>query len=145
MVEPLSGRPRVIAPQTAVLLGIGDLVALGAFSVMGALSHGPPPLEAPANVVETTIPFAVAWVTVAFAAGLYGPAATGSPRALLRRAIPAWLVAAPVALAIRATPLFEGGVQLSFTLVVFAVPGTLLLGWRLLATVAFEDGVDPAR
>src|SRR5262249_54183127 len=73
------------------------------------------------TVVIVAAPFVVAWLATAWWAGVYRSPSLG-------RTALAWLVAWPLALALRA--LTGRGVPVSFDLVALVVNGVLLVGWR---------------
>jgi hypothetical protein len=89
------------------------------FSIAGRQSHGEG--EALRSIVIVAAPFVVAWLVVAWFSGVYRSSS-------LRRVALAWLVAWPIALALRA--LTGRGVPVSFDLVALLFCGALLLGWR---------------
>lgn len=133
-------RGRVEPSPITVALALGDLTAIGVFVVAGEMSHGYDPVTDAGRVAGTLTPFLVGWVLVSVAGGLYTRDAISSVRRAASMTVPAWAVAVVVAQSLRATPIFPGDVAVAFALVSFAVGGSLLLVWRLLATlVASRD------
>jgi hypothetical protein len=125
-------------PWTLGLLA-GDVAVIVAFVVVGELSHGIDPLAAAGYVVVNTLsPFLLGWFLVAIPAGLYANTDESVTRVGLRTA-GAWLLADVVAQLVRMTPYIAGGNRLwavaVFGLVSFAVGGTLLVTWRVGATL----------
>jgi hypothetical protein len=121
---------RVNRSPGTLLLAVGDLLVLVGFLVIGELSHGVHPVESPLVVADTVAPFFVGWVVAALAVGAYAPGATRSVRTAVLRAAAAWVGAAAIGLALRATTLFHGGSPLSFALVVTGTGVVSFSLWR---------------
>lgn len=117
------------SPGTAVL-ALGDLLVLASFLTAGSLTHGVDPVNMPGHIAGTVAPFLVGWVVAAIAVGAYAPGATRTVRTAVLRAAGAWVVAAAIGLALRATPYFHGGAPLSFALVVTGVGVVSFSVWR---------------
>lgn len=124
------------SPLTAVV-AIGDLLLIGLFVTVGEIQHGTPPWEFPARTIVTFATFLIGWVVVAFVGGLYTRDAWQFPLRAVSWTTPAWIVAVLITMAIRATPLVHGGVQLTFVVVSMGVGLALLLPWRTL--IAYVD------
>lgn len=122
-------------PDWSRALGLAavDVALILAFVAAGEIRHGVDPLAQSGRVVATALPFAVGWLVAAAAAGLYGR--RFRPREAAARAGTAWLVAAPVGVGLRATPLAPGGFAPAFLLVSILVGGVLLVPWRVLVAV----------
>lgn len=125
-------RKRIDSRPLTGLLAVGDALALIAFVTAGTIQHGGQPLSRPGAVAGTLAPFLLAWVVVALLGGLYTTDAVRSPRATLRRTVPAWVVAVLLGQTLRVTPAFAGGTSVAFILVTLVVGGLLLVGWRVL-------------
>jgi hypothetical protein len=134
-MSTLSLRGRVELRPLAGLLAAGDTLALATFVVAGTIQHGSRPLANPGIVLGALAPFLLAWLAVALLGGLFTAEAVRSPGRALRRTVPAWLLAVPLAHALRVTPVFRGGTTVGFFLVSLAVGGLLLIGWRLFAGI----------
>ena len=80
---------------------------------------GPAPPRGLAQQTATIAPFILGWVVAAPLLGAYSPGAAESSKAAVPLALRSWLLADVVALGLRATPLFHGGVELSFVAVTF--------------------------
>ena len=101
-------------------LAVGlDVVCFLVFAIAGRHSHGES--DAFRSVVIVAAPFVCAWLVVAFLSGVYRSSSLG-------RVVLAWLVAWPIALALRS--LTGRGVPASFDVVALLVNGALLVGWR---------------
>lgn len=131
-------RPRGSA--RVAFLTLGDVLLILAFVVAGEVRHGVDPLARPGVVVDTAIPFLLAWFVAAVLAGLYRPG--WSPRTTAVRTAAAWAAAALVALGLRATPLFHGDFALAFLLVSVGVGLVLLVPWRVGVAVASNPPDD---
>jgi hypothetical protein len=113
-----------------------DAVCIALFILAGELRHGIAPLEQPLVVVDTAIPFYTGWLLAALAAGAYAPGSRATPRRAVLFALLPWTAAVAIAQALRATALFHGNADPAFAAVSLLVGGSLLAGWRLLATEA---------
>lgn len=116
-------------------LALGDVLLILAFVVAGEVRHDVDPLARSGVVLDTALPFLVGWFAAALVAGLYRRDWT--PRAVAVRTAGAWVGAAVVALALRATPLFHGDFAVAFLLVSVGVGLLLLVPWR--AAAAYRD------
>lgn len=126
-------RSRVDWERRSLGLLAGDTLAITAFAAVGATHHRGWDLPDPLHVGLVAIPFLLGWVLAAVLGGLYTRDATATPRRALSWTVPAWIVAALVGQAFRATRLFPGGTAPTFVLVTVAVGGLFVVGWRLLA------------
>ncbi|MFW6435945.1 MAG: DUF3054 domain-containing protein [Halovenus sp.] len=127
------------SPLTA-LVAVGDLLLIGLFVILGEIQHGTPPWEKPLWALwaaETYATFLIGWLIVAFVGGLYTRDAWQFPLRAISWTAPAWITAVLIAMAIRATPLVHGSVQLTFVIVSMVVGLALLVPWR--SAVAFYD------
>lgn len=131
-------RSRFDASPLALGLAVGDLLGLTAFVVAGAIAHGEQPFQNPGVVVAALAPFLIGWAVVALPVGLYTADAVAHPWRVVRRTLPAWIVAVLLGHGLRATPVFRGGTAITFVVVTLLVGGALVVGWRfLLATVRY--------
>lgn len=128
-------RSRVESSPGTARLALGDLFVLVGFFVLGELSHGVSPIASPLVVADTIAPFLIGWVVAALVVGAYAPGATRTVRVAVLRAAGAWVGAAAIGLALRATPLFHGVSPLSFALVVTGIGVVFFSAWR--AAVAY--------
>lgn len=129
---------RVTVSARTVGLATGDLLSILTFVVAGEISHYGLAfvLSSPAWVAETAIPFVLGWLVVAPLAGLYD-GTRRSPVRAVGLAVGAWIVAALVGQALRATPYFHGGFAVTFVLVSVLVGAVLIGAWR--SAVALVD------
>ncbi len=119
-----------------VLIG-GDLLAFILFAIIGRRSHSEAAgLLAWFEVLKTAAPFMAGWFLVApwlgaFRARDYQAGAATSVAGVAKRTALAWLVAAPLALLLRAI-LLQRGIPFSFALITFSTNLTFLVAWRSL-------------
>lgn len=122
---------------TYVLLIGGDLLAFTLFAIIGRRSHSEAAgLMAWLEVLKTAAPFMAGWFLVApwlgaFRARDYQAGAATSVAGVAQRTALAWLVAAPLALLLRAI-LLQRGIPFSFALITFSTNLTFLVAWRSL-------------
>lgn len=115
-------------------LVIGDLAALLAFVLVGQADHRTLSASNPLlGALPNTLSLALPWLALAWPLRAY-PRAGRPPslRSFLGRSALAWVIAAPLGLAIRAVWLGRGGIPIPFLLVTLGAGGLFLLGWRLL-------------
>lgn len=117
--------------------GVGDVVAIALFVIIGEISHGIDPLRQAAVVVDTSLPFLIGWVIVAPLLGAYARGTVERRTIAITNVVPAWLVADGVGQVLRDTSLFHGSATPVFYLVAAAVGGLFLFSWRLLAWAAY--------
>ena len=117
-------------------LAVGDLLVLAGFLTVGALRHGTSPVTQPLVVADTIAPFLVGWIVASLTVGTYASGATRTPRVAAVRAAGAWVVAAAIGLALRATTLFHGNSPLSFALVVTGIGIVSFVVWRVAVSLA---------
>lgn len=135
MAVASSLRRRVEPTPSMALLAVGDVLAILTFVVVGEISHGIDPLAQPGRVVGTLAPFLIGLALTTISGGLYTADAIRSPRRAVSLVVPAWIAAVVVAQLLRATAVFPGDAALTFAVVSTLVGGTLLVVWRLVASV----------
>lgn len=113
------------ALKTALV--IGDAIALIVFSMWGRASHGMD-LQA-GSVLSTGLPFAITWFAAAALLGGYKPEAAAGPGAAAKRAALISVIAAPLAVVLRALFLQR---PIPWTFLVVATTTTLIVMtvWR---------------
>lgn len=127
----MRGGRRPKAGATWLLLA-GDLLALFLFVLAGQWEHrlvGPTWLW---PAVRSTLPFALVWLVVSAILRLYSPAAMADWLPLVGRALHAWLLAAPLALLVRALWLGRATIPTLFLAATLGFGALFLTGWRLL-------------
>ncbi|MFB6080781.1 MAG: DUF3054 domain-containing protein [Haloferacaceae archaeon] len=115
-------------------LAVGDVVALALVFSAGAVRHDGVAflLAHPGYWAATILPFLLGWLVAAPLLGAYSAGAAESAKAAIPLAVRAWVVGEVVALGLRASPLFHGGVELTFVFVTFAAGAFGLSLWRWL-------------
>ncbi|WP_135828524.1 DUF3054 domain-containing protein [Halorussus halobius] len=126
---------RVAATPGAARLALGDLLVILGFLMVGELNHGVDPVASPLVVADTVAPFLAGWVVGALVFRSYAPGATRTVRSAVFRAAGAWVLAAAIGLALRATPYFHGNSPASFAMVVTSVGVASLSTWRAAVAV----------
>ena len=101
-------------------LAVGDILGISAVLTIGVIFHnGIAYLStAPIGWGLTILPFLIGWVVISPLIGAYSAGAAESAKAAIPLAIRAWIPASIVGLGLRATPLFDGGVGITFVAVV---------------------------
>ncbi len=124
------------------LLG-GDVFALLLFVAIGQRDHDLVNPENPiGGVLMTGAVFVIPWLVVAWLVGAYGslggandayrlPLSTLA-QAVILRGLNAWLIAAPLAVLLRAIVFGRAVIPTSFLIVATGLGGAFVLGWRLL-------------
>lgn len=117
-------------------LAVGDLLAVSLFVAAGRLQHLGQPVGDPLGFLGTLTPLLMGWVVAAFIGSLYTRDAVLFPRRAISWTLPAWVVTVLIGMGLRATPLFAGGATPVFVVVTLVVGGVLVVGWRVLASIA---------
>lgn len=126
----------VVRRRVSAALLIGDLLVILALVAWGLTTHYVDPLDRPVYTLRTAAPFLLGWLVMAPIAGAFSSRAYASLPAMAVAAAAAWIGAALVGVAIRATPLLPGGADPIFVLVMVAAGLVTVLPWRVLVSVA---------
>jgi hypothetical protein len=112
---------------------LGDVFLILAVLSVGIVRHrGVAGLFDVAGVAETVTPFLLGWLIVAPVLGAYNESVLADRRLAVVRGLVAWIGAAVLGSAIRATPAFTGGATPVFVAVVAGTGGLAIAVWRLL-------------
>ncbi|WP_332898982.1 DUF3054 domain-containing protein [Haladaptatus sp. CMSO5] len=111
-----------VTPRTA-LLALGDVALITLFVFLGQMEHGTQ------GLLMTTSPFLLGWLFVAPLAGLYD-GRRRDLKATIGRTAGAWVGAALIGQALRATEFFPGGFAIAFVIVSILVGLVLLVPFR---------------
>src|SRR5512139_957920 len=84
-----------------ILIG-GDIVIFMFFAFTGRETHAPGDANLIVNALPTLLTFLLVWFAIAAAGRVYRSEAMTSPRAALWRTLIAWIIAAPIAIVMRA-------------------------------------------
>jgi hypothetical protein len=119
----------------------GDLAAVVGVLVVGLLEHGGDPLAAPVDAALVVGPFVAGWLVASLATGAYTVETLASPTATLLLGLAAWVPAALIGVAIRATPTAPGHSPPIFVAVITASGALGMLLWRGAVAAATWYGV----
>jgi hypothetical protein len=109
----------------------GDLLVLLAFSYIGQREHETVNAARPLlGVLWTAFPFALSWLVSGWLLGAYQVEVGKRP--FLGRSLNAWLVAAPLAILLRAYLLGRAVIPTVFVTAGLGFGGGMMLGWRVL-------------
>jgi len=115
-------------PQLTLI--IGDIAIFIFFSLAGRETHAPGDANLIVNALPTLLTFLSIWLAVAALGRVYQPGVITTPRSALLRTLIAWLVAAPIAIVIRAILLSRTAIPWQFVAVTIGLVGALLLVWH---------------
>jgi hypothetical protein len=118
----------------AAPLAVVDLLALSAVLTYGVINHNGVDYltTATGGWLLTLVPFLLGWAVASPLVGAYSAGAAESAKAAVPLALRAWVPAAAIGFVLRASPLFSGGFQPIFGVVVFVAGGVALAGLRWL-------------
>jgi Protein of unknown function (DUF3054) len=117
--------------QRIATLVVGDALAFLVFAAIGRGSHGEATgLAAIPQIVLTALPFAAGWFIVAPFAGAYRRELTADPRKMAIRTVLAWVLAWPVAMALRGLFVDHAVPPISFAIIALLFNTAILLIWR---------------
>ena len=119
----MNNRPRII-------LILGDIVIFMFFAFTGRETHAPGDANLIVNALPTLLTFLIVWLAIAALGRVYRSGVMANPRSALLRTLIAWLVAAPIAIIIRAILLSRTAIPWQFAAVTMGLVGTLLLLWH---------------
>jgi hypothetical protein len=112
-----------------MLIG-GDVVIFMFFALTGRETHAPGDANLIVNALPTLLTFLIVWFTIAALGRVYQSGVMAKPRSALLRTLIAWLIAAPIAIVIRAILLGRTAIPWQFAAVTIGLVGTLLLVWH---------------
>lgn len=120
-----------------------DLFLVSIVLVYGLITHAVDPITEINYTFMVLLPFWIGWTIAGVLGGVYGRRARESLLWSVGLTAPAWVVAALVGSAIRATTLFPGGAPWIFVLVTIGVGLPILVigrivTWRIIA-ISYES------
>lgn len=127
-----------------VLLLAGDWLALGLFVVLGQLEHSLLDENAVSRLLRGMAEFVLPWSVVAFVMRAHLWLAEQTAVDFLARSLNAWLVAAPLALVIRAMLRGQATIPVLFILVTVGLGGVFLLAWRAIYVIWQRRKISPS-
>ncbi|MFC6873102.1 DUF3054 domain-containing protein [Halobellus marinus] len=115
-------------------LAVVDVLALAAVLTIGVINHnGVEYLSTnPVGWLLTLVPFLVGWAVAGPLVGAYSAGAAESAKAAIPLAIRAWIPGSIIGFVLRASPLFSGGFQWTFGIVMLLTGGVSLAVFRWL-------------
>ena len=116
--------------RPAIFLLIGDWFALGLFVFLGQLDHGMVGINPLPRLLRTSIEIGLPWTVVALLWGAYKLPSDMVFRAFFGRSLTAWLIAAPLALLLRAYLHGQATIIVIFMAITMGLGGAFLLIWR---------------
>jgi hypothetical protein len=115
-------------PQLMLILG--DIVIFMFFAFTGRETHAPGDANVIVNALPTLFTFLIVWAAIALVGGVYRSGVITQPRSALLHTLIAWIIAAPIAIVIRAIILSRTAIPWQFVAVTMGLVGTLLLVWH---------------
>jgi hypothetical protein len=112
-----------------ILIG-GDAVIFMFFAFTGRETHAPGAANLIVNALPTLLTFLIVWFTIAAVGRVYRSEVVTNPRAALLRTLITWLIAAPIAIVMRAVLLGRTAIPWQFVAVTMGLVGALLLWWH---------------
>jgi hypothetical protein len=112
------------------LLLSGDVVIFMFFAFFGRETHASGDPHLLANALPTLLMFLSGGLAIAAVGRVYRSGVITNPRSALPRTLIAWLIAAPIAIVIRAVLLSRPTIPWQFVAVTLGLMGTLLLLWH---------------
>lgn len=113
-----------------IFLLIGDWLALGLFVFLGQVDHGMISDNPLPRLLKTSAEFVLPWTVVALLWGAYRVTPNMTFRTFYGRSLTAWLIAAPLALLLRAYLHGQATIIVIFMVVTMGLGGGFLLIWR---------------
>jgi hypothetical protein len=113
-----------------LILIIGDSLIFVFFALQGRETHAPGDTNPIVNALPTLLPFLIVWLAIATASHVYQSGVMTNPRSAVPRTLLAWLIAAPLAIVIRAVLLSRTAIPWQFVAVTMGLVGFLLLLWH---------------
>ena len=114
-----------------VSLAVGDVVCFFIFAAIGRGQHGETTgLAAIPQITMTALPFLAGWFLVAPFVGAFRRDVMANPRKMASRTLLSWVLAWPVAMAIRGIFVDHGIPPLTFALITLVFNTLILQLWR---------------
>ncbi len=115
-------------PQNILI--VGDIVIFTFFALSGRETHAPGDPDPIVNALPTLLTFLIVWFAIATVGCVYRSAVMINLRLAFLHTLIAWLIAAPIAIVIRAILLSRTAIPWQFVAVTLGFVGTLLLLWH---------------
>ncbi len=111
-----------------LLLAVGDVVIFMFFAFTGRETHAPGDANLIVNALPTLLPFLIVWFAIATLGRVYRSDVITNPRSALLRTLIAWIIAAPIAIVIRAILLSRTAIPWQFVVVTMGLVGIAAVG-----------------
>jgi hypothetical protein len=112
------------------MLIIGDIVIFMFFAFTGRETHAPGDANLIVNALPTLLTFLIVWFVIAAVGRVYRSGVIANPRSAVLHTLIAWIMAAPIAIVMRAVLLSRTAIPWQFVAVAIGLVGTLLLVWH---------------
>lgn len=112
------------------ILIMGDWLALGLFVFLGQMEHELVTDDYLPRLLRSSAVIALPWTAVALLSGAYRLKAGMTGTSFLARTLTAWLIAAPLALILRAYLNGQATIIVIFMVITIGLGGIFLLAWR---------------
>lgn len=126
----------------AIFLLAGDWLALGLFVLIGQFDHGLVDTNPFPRLLKTSAELILPWTAVALLWGAYKLSSDMTARVFFGRSLTAWLIAAPLALLLRAYLHGQATIIVIFMVITMGIGGTFLLLWRGLYFLIWRRFLD---
>ena len=113
-----------------LLLISGDIVIFMFFAFTGRETHAPGDANLVVDALPTLLTFLIVWFAIAAVGRVYRSAAIANVRSAVSHTLIAWIIAAPIAIFVRAILLGRTAIPWQFVAVTMGLVGSLLLVWH---------------
>ncbi len=113
-----------------LILVIGDVIIFMFFAFTGRETHAPGDAHLIVNALPTLLTFLSVWFVIAAAGRVFRSSVIADPRSAVLHTLIAWIIAAPIAIVLRAGLLSRTAIPWQFVAVTMGLVGTLLLVWH---------------
>jgi hypothetical protein len=113
-----------------LILISGDIVIFMFFAFTGRETHAPGDANLIVNALPTLLTFLIVWFVIAAVGRVYRSGVITHSRSAVRHTLIAWIIAAPIAIVMRALLLSRTAIPWQFVAVTIGLVGTLLLVWH---------------
>jgi DUF3054 family protein len=130
-VQASTMQPRAGFPWRTTALVVGDAASFLLFAAIGRRTHAESSgIAAIGQIAQTALPFALGWFAVSPFAGAFRRLKTTGVVPMWRRTQLAWIIAWPLALALRWALAPDHNVPVSFAAVILVANALFLGVWR---------------
>ena len=116
--------------QSQIILVSGDVVIFMFFAFTGRETHAPGDANLIVSALPTLLTFLIVWFAIAALGRVYRSEVINDTRSAILRTLIAWIIAAPIAIIIRALLLSRTAIPWQFVAVTVGLVGILLLLWH---------------